>query len=160
MSRELSRYFRGQEASSRLIQGSKEASLPDHYHLADAPVKTDTMSVLAETKFTNLMLSARCAALVCPCRLNGKPFPIACLLLGAIVARAPTTLLEDVPQICGRCSASVDSLSSMYAGVGHAGHAWRRSRSLRLQFGASSPGVASASAHETERLYALDPILR
>jgi hypothetical protein len=48
MSRELSRYFRGQEASSRLIQGSKEASLPDHYHLADAPVKTDTMSVLAE----------------------------------------------------------------------------------------------------------------
>jgi hypothetical protein len=48
MSRELSRYSRGQEASSRLIQGSKEASLPDHYHVADAPVKTDTMSVLAE----------------------------------------------------------------------------------------------------------------
>ena len=37
---------------------------------------------------------------------------------------------------------------SMYAGVGAAGHAWRRSRSLRLQLGASSPGVA---AHPTPR---------
>jgi hypothetical protein len=90
--RQMSRICRDISAVKKPPPGSsregKETSLPDHYHLADAPVKTDTMSVLAETKFTNLMLSARCAALVCPCRLNGRPFLIACLLLEAIVARA------------------------------------------------------------------------
>jgi hypothetical protein len=39
----------------------------------------------------------------------------------------------------------------MYAGVGAAGHAWRRSRSLRLQLGASSPGVAAHPTPERRR---------